>query len=149
MNTINIISKTAEQTINLGKKIGKNLKGGECIELIADIGGGKTTFVRGLAKGANSDNHVSSPTFTISKVYKTPNFEIIHFDFYRLNNADFIEHEIAEYIDNTNYVVIVEWSDIIQHVLPNNRLVIGIEYTQDDKRNITLKAPDRFEYLLR
>ena len=149
MSVKTIMSISAEQSMALGQKIGKNLKGGECIELVADVGGGKTTFVRGLALGAGSKDHVSSPTFTISKVYKTSKFEIVHFDFYRLNCADLIEHEIAEFIDDVGYVVIVEWSDIVQHTLPNSRLVVDIKYNQDGGRLIKLETPKKLEYLLK
>src|SRR6185436_20817876 len=102
-NSNNIAAKTvvttsAVETESLGEKVGRNLKGGEVIVLSSDLGGGKTTFVRGLARGADSADHVSSPTFTLSKVYQLQNDtkastdsntktlrEIQHFDFYRLD----------------------------------------------------------------
>lgn len=143
-----VITKTADQTIDLGKKIGSKLRGGECIELISDVGGGKTTFVRGLAEGAGSKTHVSSPTFTISKVYKTPKFEIVHFDFYRLQEAGLIENEIEEAVYEPNTVIVVEWSDIIQHVLPEERLVIRITGLSPEKRRVELEASDELGYLL-
>lgn len=145
---MNIITKTADQTIELGCKIGAHLKGGECIELISDIGGGKTTFVRGLAEGAHSKHHVSSPTFTISKVYKTPKFEIVHFDFYRLQEAGLIENEIEEAVYDQSSVLVVEWSDIVQHVLPAERLVVRITGLSPEKRRIELEAPESLSYLL-
>lgn len=148
MNKINLISTTAEQTEQIAHNIGKQLKGGECIELVADIGGGKTTFVRGLAKGAGSSNHVSSPTFTISKVYKTNNFDIIHFDFYRLKDAGLIEYELEENIVDNKSVIIIEWSDVIRHVLPKGRLIIKIEVTEFG-RKLTLKSPKELSYLLK
>lgn len=143
-----IITKTAEQTIELGRKIGQKLRGGECIELSSDVGGGKTTFVRGLAKGAGSKNHVSSPTFTISKVYKTPKFDIVHFDFYRLQEAGLIENEIEEAVYEPATVIVVEWSDIVQHVLPDDRLVVHITGLSPEKRQIELSVPDVMNYLL-
>jgi tRNA threonylcarbamoyladenosine biosynthesis protein TsaE len=143
-----IITRTAEQTIELGRKIGQKLRGGECIELSSDVGGGKTTFVRGLAKGAGSKNHVSSPTFTISKVYKTPKFDIVHFDFYRLQEAGLIENEIEEAVYEPATVIVVEWSDIVQHVLPDDRLVVHITGLSPEKRQIELSVPDVMNYLL-
>lgn len=142
-----LILASAEQTIRLGEQIGNRLKGGECIELVSDVGGGKTTFVRGLAKGADSHDHVSSPTFTISKVYRAPKFDIVHFDFYRLNDAGLIEHEIEEAVFDETSVIVVEWSDIIQHVLPDNRLRIEIVATGEHSRNITLIFPASLIYL--
>ena len=66
---LKLSSNNAEQTELIAVAIGKRLRGGEMIELVSDLGGGKTTFTRGLARGAGSSDVVSSPTFTISKVY--------------------------------------------------------------------------------
>lgn len=142
------VSKTAEQTIKLGVAIGKQLKGGECIELIADVGGGKTTLVRGIAKGAGSKSHVSSPSFTISKVYKTPDFDIVHFDFYRLQDAGLVAYEIQEAVYDQKTVVIVEWSDVVSHVLPEERLTIDLKAQLNGERVIKLEVPEKIGYLI-
>lgn len=147
MQHAEITTKTAEQTMQIAAQIGKQLKGGEVIELVADVGGGKTTFVRGLAKGAGSKNHVSSPTFTISKVYKTPSFEIVHFDFYRLEEAGLIEYEVKDAIFDPKTVIVIEWSDVVRHVLPENRVVIEISTTEEG-RNFKLRWPEELDYLL-
>ncbi len=134
--------------MHLSEQIGRNLKGGECIELISDVGGGKTTFVRGLAKGAGSSDHVSSPTFTISKVYKTPKFEIVHFDFYRLQEAGLIEHEIEEAVYEPSTVIVVEWSDIVRHVLPEDRLQIKISTVNEEGRELEFHYSPSLAYLI-
>ncbi len=144
-----IMTHSPEQTMNIAHKIGQHLKGGECIQLSSDVGGGKTTFTRGLAKGAGSSDHVSSPTFTISKVYRAENFDIVHFDFYRLNEPGLIEHELAEVQDDANTVVVVEWSDIVEHVLPEVRLVIDIVATSDYDRELRCSYPEKYSYLLK
>lgn len=133
--------------MKFAETIGKNLKGGEVLELIADVGGGKTTFVRGLAKGAGSKNHVSSPTFTISKVYKTQTFEIVHFDFYRLEEVGLIEYEIQEAIFDPSTVIVVEWSDVIKHILPDERLTVQIQSDSEDTRILNLSFSAYLEYL--
>lgn len=140
-------SGSVEQTQQLAEGIGSCLRGGEVIELISDVGGGKTTFVRGLAKGAGSKDHVSSPTFTISKIYNAPKFQIAHFDFYRLQEAGLIEHEIQEAISNPEAVVVIEWSDVVQHVLPEERLTITITKTSDDGRAFMFNHPEKYAYL--
>lgn len=145
--TLKIIS--VEAMIALGERIGNNLRGGECIELISDVGGGKTTFVRGLARGAGSTDHVSSPTFTISKVYKAPNFDIVHFDFYRLSETGLIEHEIEEEVLESSSVIVVEWSEIIKHVLPNDRLQINFNTETDDVRILNITLPESYNYLMK
>lgn len=145
--TLKIIS--VEAMIALGERIGNNLRGGECIELISDVGGGKTTFVRGLARGAGSTDHVSSPTFTISKVYRAPNFDIVHFDFYRLSEAGLIEHEIEEEVLEPSSVIVVEWSEIIKHVLPNDRLQVNFNTETDDARILNITFPESYNYLMK
>src|SRR3989344_5721785 len=100
VTTWQTLSTSSAETENLASKIGRALKGGELIELVSDLGGGKTTFVRGLAKGMGSRDHVSSPTFTICNTYKVKSKsshaaqELWHFDFYRLHEAGLIEHEL-------------------------------------------------------
>lgn len=134
-------------TKNFAEKLGQKLKGGEMIELISDIGGGKTTFVTGLAKGAGSKDKVSSPTFTISNLYQTPNFNIHHFDFYRLQGPGIIRHELEENIDDASDVVVVEWSNIVEDVLPEKRVVIHIKATGEESREISVSAPEELDYL--
>ncbi len=138
-----------QQTEALAAKIGANLKGGETIELVSDVGGGKTTFVRGLAKGSGSKDHTSSPSFTISNQYKTPNFVIHHFDFYRLHNAGIVEHELKEKVQDTSDVVAVEWSDIVEHVLSAQRLSVRIIATTETERELTIDCAPQLDYLLK
>lgn len=140
-STRQITSLDQLQTINIAKQVGSMLRGGECIELVGDVGSGKTTFVRGLARGAGSKDHVSSPTFTISKIYKTPNFEIAHFDFYRLHDVGLIKHELEEYLNDTAVVLLIEWSDVIRDVLPKENIKIELKSPSQNSRIITITVP--------
>jgi tRNA threonylcarbamoyladenosine biosynthesis protein TsaE len=145
--TRQIKSDNFETTEALGQRLGKALRGGEVIELISDLGGGKTTFTRGLARGAGSTNTVASPTFTISKVYDTKKFEIHHFDFYRLSEAGIVADEIAEVVGDPKTVVVVEWGDVVQHVLPQERMSVTIEQTPEGSRLLTFWVPKSLRYL--
>ena len=129
--------------------LGSRLRGGEVIELRSDIGGGKTTFARGLAKGAGSKDRVSSPTFTLSRIYKTQNFEIHHFDFYRLKDPGILADQLAEAVSDDN-VVIVEWADIVKDVLPERRISIEFKPTaaSPDERQITFFYPENYRGLI-
>lgn len=147
--TWQIDSTSSEATEQLAERLGQSLKGGEIIELISDLGGGKTTFVRGLARGAGSTDRVASPTFTISRVYKTDDLEIHHFDFYRLGEAGLIAEELAEVISDPHVITVVEWADIVQDVLPQERLTITIEKTPTDGRRLTFRAPASLQYLMK
>ncbi len=132
----------------LAEKLGRALKGGEVIELASDLGGGKTTFVRGLARGAGSKDKVASPTFTINKVYDCPTFQIHHFDFYRLSEPGIIADELAEVLGDPQAVIVIEWADVVQHVLPADRLSITIAQTPSGTRDITFHASPAVTYLV-
>lgn len=145
---ITIQTMSPAETEQLGADIGQRLKGGEIIELMSDLGGGKTTFTRGLARGAGSDDHVSSPTFTVSKVYKAPKFNIHHFDFYRLQEAGLMEHELQDLLGDSKAIVVVEWGGVVKHVLPEQRTTIEIIQSDTESRDITLSFPPKLSYLM-
>lgn len=128
--------------------MGTKLRGGEVIELVSDLGGGKTTFVRGLAQGAGSTDAVASPTFTISKLYETPRFELHHFDFYRLREPGLITHELEDLIHDPQIVLVIEWGDTVRHILPEERLTIAIKREAESTRTFTCECGDELAYLL-
>lgn len=143
-----LVSQRSEQTEDIATLIGARLQGGESFELVSDLGGGKTTFTRGLARGAGSSDVVSSPTFTVSKVYKAPAFEIHHFDFYRLADAGLATHEVADLLDDPGVVLVVEWGGVVEYVLPESRVQIEIERTGDEGRRLTIQYPEHLSYLV-
>ena len=147
--TWQINSTSSEITEQLAEKIGKALQGGEVVELISDLGGGKTTFVRGLARGMGSHDRVASPTFTISRLYESKNLEMHHFDFYRLGEAGLMTEELSEVLHDPKIITVVEWAGIVQDVLPKKRLSITIEKTPTDGRVITFRAPESLAYLVK
>jgi tRNA threonylcarbamoyladenosine biosynthesis protein TsaE len=136
-------STSSDDTEKLGELLGSQLKAGEIIELRSDLGGGKTTFVRGLARGAGSQDRVSSPTFTLSRIYKAKKFDIYHFDFYRLNEPGILKDQLDEALLG-NSVIVIEWADIVKDVLPNDR--ISVEFrpvaSSSEERQITITYPE-------
>lgn len=146
--TSQISSQNSADTEQLGERIGTRLRGGEVIELVSDLGGGKTTLTRGIVRGAGSKDVVASPTFTISREYTTPQFHIIHFDLYRLAEAGVVANELAEYLGDNMYVTIVEWADVAQDVLPTERLRIAIRQTGGDARDIECTYPESLAHLM-
>lgn len=146
------VSQAESETEAIGELVGARLRGGEVIELQSDIGGGKTVFTRGLARGAGSVDVVSSPTFTITKEYTVPNHQplqrIVHADMYRLQDPGVMRHELADAVD-AHSALVVEWADIVQDVLPDERLVVQITQQSDGSRLVSLTAPHSLEYLLK
>lgn len=141
-------SKSLEETLKLGAKLGENLRGGEVIELSGDIGTGKTTLVRGVAKGTGSRDEVASPSFTLSRIYKGKTI-INHYDFYRLDDPGIMTAELAESI-NSDEVVIIEWAEIVKGVLPDDRLRVGLQPgTGESLRKLTFVASENHQHLLK
>jgi tRNA threonylcarbamoyladenosine biosynthesis protein TsaE len=140
------VTVNSEGTSRLGELLGNSLTGGEVIELSADLGGGKTTFTQGLAKGLGSKDVVSSPSFTLSRIYKARDgIEIHHFDFYRLSDAGILKDQLAESLNDAKTVTVIEWSGIVKDVLPNERLAIELKPTahDPDERAITITYPQK------
>lgn len=145
-------STDSVDTERLGEALGHHLKGGEVIELRADLGGGKTTFTRGLARGLGSPDTVSSPTFTLSKIYKGDGgLKIHHFDFYRLNEPGVVADQLAESLNDEVVITIVEWSDIVSNVLPKDRLQLEFRLAEKDpdERNISIRYPAAMSDLIK
>jgi len=141
-------SESSEQTERFGEQLGKRLKGGEAIELKSDLGGGKTTFVRGLARGLGSRDNVGSPTFTICRIYAADRLSLYHFDFYRLQEAGIIADELAEAIQDPLVVTVVEWGEVVHDVLPDDRLAVAINVQADGTRVLEFDCPASRAYLL-
>ena len=141
-------STSSTTTEQLGEQLGRNLRGGEVIELVSDLGGGKTTFTRGLVRGTGSTDKVGSPTFTLSREYETPKFTVAHFDFYRLGEAGIVADELNEIVHDPEYVTVVEWGDIVQDVLPSKRLTVRFIQSGDEARHITVSYTPELAYLV-
>jgi tRNA threonylcarbamoyladenosine biosynthesis protein TsaE len=147
--TFVIVCRSSADTEVFGEALGRKLKGGETIELISDLGGGKTTFVRGLARGARSSDIVASPTFVIEKQYVCPKFLIQHFDLYRLGGDErLIQQTLHEAIEEGS-VVVVEWASQVPGALEVSRLKVELRRTSDseDTRQILCTFPEGLAYL--
>lgn len=130
-----------EATQTLGHRLGKLLRGGEVIELISDLGGGKTTLTQGIAQGLGYTEPVTSPTFTLSQIYYLESgLEIHHYDLYRLSEAGILDFEIGEDIAASNVITIIEWGDIVGDILPTDRLQIRLSMDSESSREITFSG---------
>ncbi len=124
-----------------GEKLGRLLKGGEVIELVGDVGAGKTTLVKGLARGLGVDEDVQSPSFTISRVYDgRDGLRLTHYDFYRLTDAGIMAQELAEAVTDPKGIVVIEWAGVVEGVLPASHLTIHITSPSDTTREVTMEG---------
>lgn len=134
-------SNSAQETFELGRCLGTALQAGMCIALQGELGGGKTCFTRGVvaAVSPESAHMVASPTFAIMNEYPG-NPPVYHFDFYRLSSPhEIIELGFEDYFTG-NGICIIEWSERVGGMLPNDHLRITFEHAGDDLRKITLEA---------
>ncbi len=140
-------SISSDATEQLAEKLGKRLRGGEVIVLASDLGGGKTTFVKGLARGFGSQDTVASPSFTISREYESGDKIMHHFDFYRLHEPGILAHELKDMFAD-DAVVVIEWADIVKEVLPEGKLTVQIRATGDTERLLTFEYAKELAYLV-
>ena len=145
-NQVRIITESPDETINLGKKIGSTLTGGEIFALIGPLGSGKTHIIKGIAVGANtaSDAEVNSPTFVLVNEYHRPDgsLEIYHIDAYRLDSVSEFERLGFDDMCSPNSVVLIEWADKVLDALKNlHTITIELAHVNENKRQITIKNP--------
>ncbi|OGR42955.1 MAG: tRNA (adenosine(37)-N6)-threonylcarbamoyltransferase complex ATPase subunit type 1 TsaE [Desulfobacula sp. RIFOXYB2_FULL_45_6] len=136
-----IESKTEEETLALGERIGKLISQGLSIALKGDLGAGKTTFVKGLAKGLGVSEayYITSPTFTLINEYPaTPPFTLYHLDLYRLSSADELEYIGFDDIIDNNHIIVVEWPEILKDI--SFEFDIEIRFQFDSQYNRTLSV---------
>jgi len=118
-----ITTKTENETYKLAADLADKLKGGEIIALEGDLGAGKTTFTKGLAKAMGIKKHITSPTFVLMKIYPIQNLKseirnLIHIDCYRLDDVQELYYlGVEEYLNKEQTIVIIEWADKIKKYL--------------------------------
>ena len=140
-----IKTKSEKETISLGEQLARFLGCGSTLLLTGDLGAGKTTLVRGIARGLHIKEVVQSPTFNIMKIYFKGDKPLIHIDAYRL--AD-INNDIGlgEYIGYESGITVIEWPMFIKDLLPNNSIEVNITNDGDDNRTIKFVG-DNLDFL--
>lgn len=141
-----IITKSAQETFDLGRKIGSNLSVKNQVSsvnsvvyaLVGDLGAGKTTFIQGFAKGLGIKNKIISPTFILMRKYG----RLYHLDLYRLEGD--VEREVKnlgveEIWDDSKNVVIIEWAEKIKDMLPKSTKWIKFTSLGEDERRIVVE----------
>ena len=140
-----MIINSEQEMLDFGKQFADKITGSrpveaKVIELIGDVGAGKTTFTRGLAAGLNIKESVTSPSFTISKSYALPDGKghLIHYDFYRLPDPGIMLNDLQENLQNPDNIIVIEWGESIDDLLSKNRTKIKINYNNDNSREVTI-----------
>ena len=134
-NELELYINSRDEMIELGKKIGELAYPNLVITLDGDLGAGKTTFTKGIALGLGINSIVSSPTFTIMKIYEG-RLTLYHMDVYRINDP-FSDFELEEYFE-LDGVCVIEWAENIKELLPDDLLNISIQDLGEDKRKLKI-----------
>ncbi len=134
----NIGSTKAMQ--DFGENLAKKLPSGSVIELIGDVGAGKTTLVKGIGKGLGVKETIQSPSYTIFCKYEGSENDLHHYDFYRLQDPGLIGFDFEESLNTENTVTVVEWADSIKGVLPEKHITIILTPISEDERQVEIKG---------
>ena len=148
MKSFEIISDSQTDTEKIAKLIAKYIKNKDIIVLTGELGAGKTKFVEGFLSYFNLQDEISSPTFNIVNEYSTDNFNIYHFDVYRLEDIDeFFAIGGEEYFDKG--ICLIEWGETIRSILPKEYIQITFrrDYKSDNKRIIEFKYSEKYDFL--
>lgn len=136
---LNIITQSSNESINEGIKFSKYISNGDIFVLDGDLGSGKTTFVKGILKGLNYKEEVTSPTFTLINEYHADK-KIIHIDFYREERAERWKLiGLEEYLTSSESIVIIEWGNLHPELLPKSAIQIKFEHIDKNKRKIIIE----------
>lgn len=134
------LSKSYQETEKIAERLAKTLQGNEIIALFGGLGAGKTAFTRGLAKGLDVADGVSSPTFALVHEYEGK-YPIYHFDMYRVHSFDDLYTTgFFDYMDTG--IMVIEWSENIENALPENCIQIHIRHISENEREITIEGAE-------
>lgn len=140
---IKIIETNQEkETFALGMEMGRTAEIGQVFTLVGDLGVGKTVFTKGLARGLEIEEPISSPTFTIVQVYDEGRLPFYHFDVYRIGDVEEMDEIGYEDYVYGEGVSLIEWANLIEDILPEHYTEIRIEKDLEkgfDYRRITIE----------
>jgi len=138
-----IETENPEETFALGQKIGRAATPGQVYTMTGDLGVGKTVFTQGVASGLGITEPVNSPTFTIVQVYEEGRLPFYHFDVYRIGDIEEMEEIGYDDYFFGEGICLIEWAELIEEILPENRISITIEKDLSrgfDYRRITIEG---------
>lgn len=126
------VTTSAEETIELGKRLGALLEPGDVLVLTGDLGAGKTQLTKGIAAGLGVEDDVSSPTFTIEMVYEGDSCTLYHFDLYRLEDASELDDTGIFDVLGADGVCVIEWGEQFATEIGDERLDVILSRRDDE-----------------
>ena len=134
-----VICKSAQDMEDLGREIGEKCQAGSVISLRGSLGAGKTVFAKGVARSLGIEEAIVSPTFTLVQEYDG-RLPMYHMDLYRITNEDDFQMIGGEDMLYSDGVCLIEWSEVIDSLLPKNTLFVTIIVNEDQSRSVTLRG---------
>lgn len=138
------VTTSPKETAAVAKELAVRLRGGEVIALHGNLGAGKTTFAQALAKALGIKKRVQSPTFILMQEYQLAKRGalrmFLHVDAYRADAAQASSSGLGEYLERPDTIVLVEWADRIQTLLPKKTIVVRMSHRGGDTRSISISG---------
>lgn len=137
-----VVINSAEEMLHFGKDVARSASSGMVLALIGDLGSGKTTFLKGFISALTGVDtaQVVSPTFNYLQVFEGPDYDIYHFDLYRVTSYEqFVRTGFTDYLVAEN-ICCLEWADRLGPHLPKQALTVELEYSGADTRCATLRG---------
>ena len=132
-----VICKTEDDMVTLGRQIGESCKPGSVISLRGSLGAGKTVLTRGVARSLGIEEAIVSPTFTLLQEYQG-RLPMYHMDLYRITSEEDFQMIGGEDMLYSDGICLIEWSEVINDMLPKQTLFIQIQVNPDQSRTVTL-----------
>jgi len=143
-NTSNkkFLTKSPEETLDLGRRLGKRLKASDVVCLSGDLGGGKTLFTKGIAESLDIKDTIISPTFVISRKYEREQYPTLyHLDLYRISTPSELEGiDLEDIIKDKNSITVIEWPENASSLIPNTAIWILFKYIRLYQREIEIRG---------
>ncbi len=148
-HAVDFVSHGSEQTVRLGRRLGRLFEGGEVICLTGALGAGKTCLVQGLGAGLGIEERITSPTFTLVNEYCEGRLVLQHVDLYRIHDPEAaLAFGLDEHLHGDG-VCAIEWAERVRDIWPEEYLLISLRHIDETKRGVTLRAHgERYDRLL-
>jgi len=138
------IANSPDDTFEIGEQIGKKLAAGDVVLLTGGLGAGKTLFTKGILHALGYDiDEVTSPSFALVNLYKTPEFDVYHIDLWRLQDSADAAFAVGldDILDNERAVVVIEWAERLEgYPFSSRSIKVEIKGDGDDARTVTISG---------
>lgn len=136
---VTVTTRSEEETLSLAREIGRRLSAGDVVAMKGELGAGKSVLARGMCQGLGIRQRTRSPSFAFVNHYRGP-VSVYHIDLYRVQGPGDLETLGLEELLVSENLILVEWAEKMEHLIPSRALEISVEIAGEDERKITLRA---------